>query len=81
MRQRMQIVIVSLILLLSVVLFAQAGLRAKGMPKPFTAAMQTIKRVGDEVGKGITKAASKGARGVKNALQKVKNVLKREDKK
>ena len=81
MRQRVLIITVSVILLFSVVLFAKAGLRAKGMPKAFTEVMQSIKRVGDDVGKGISKAASKGAQGVKKALQKAKNTLKRDDKK
>ena len=81
MRQRVLIISVSLLLLVAVVLFAQAGLRAKGQPKPFTEVMHTIKRVGDEVGKGVTKVAGKGAEGVKKAFQKVKKVLKRDDKK
>ena len=81
MRQRVLIITVSVILLFSVVLFAKAGLRAKGMPKAFTEVMHTIKRVGDDVGKGITKAANKGAEGVKKALQKAKNTLKRDGKK
>ena len=81
MRQRVLIITVSVILLFSVVLFAKAGLRAKGMPKAFTEVMHSIKRVGDDVGKGISKAASKGAQGVKKALQKAKNTLKRDDKK
>jgi len=80
-RQRVLIITVSVILLFSVVLFAKAGLRAKGMPKAFTEVMQSIKRVGDDVGKGISKAANKGAQGVKKALQKVKNTLKRDDRK
>jgi len=80
-RQRVLIITVSVILLFSVVLFAKAGLRAKGMPKAFTEVMHTIKRVGDDVGKGISKAANKGAEGVKKAFRKAKQVLKRDDKK
>jgi len=80
-RQRALIIAVSLLLLVAVVLFAQAGLRAKGVSKPFTEVMHTIKRVGDEVGKGITKVANKGAEGVKKAFRKAKQVLKRDDKK
>ena len=81
MRQRVLIITVSVILLFSVVLFAKAGLRAKGMPKAFTEVMQSIKRVGDDVGKGITKVANKGAEGVKKAFRNAKQVLKRDDKK
>ena len=81
MRQRVLIITVSVILLISVVLFAKAGLRGKGLPKPFTEAMQSIKRVGDDVGKGITKAANKGAQGVKKAFQKFKKSSKEDGKK
>ena len=81
MRQRVLIITVSVILLFSVVLFAKAGLRAKGMPKAFTEVMHTIKRVGDEVGKGISKAANKGAQGVKKAFQKFKKSSKEDGKK
>jgi len=80
-RQRVLIITVSVILLFSVVLFAKAGLRAKGMPKAFTEVMHTIKRVGDEVGKGISKAANKGAQGVKKAFQKFKKSSKEDGKK
>ncbi|TLY37003.1 MAG: hypothetical protein E6K58_08140 [Nitrospirae bacterium] len=81
MRQRVLIITVSVILLFSVVLFAKAGLRAKGMPKAFTEVMHTIKRVGDDVGKGISKAANKGAQGVKKAFQKFKKSSKEDGKK
>lgn len=81
MRQRVLIITVSLLLLVGVVLFARAGLRAQGKPKPFTEVMQTIKRVGDEIGQGITNAANKGAEGVKKAGRKVKQVLTRDDQK
>jgi len=80
-RQRVLIITVSVILLFSVVLFAKAGLRAKGMPKAFTEVMHTIKRVGDDVGKGISKAANKGAQGVKKAFQKFKKSSKEDGKK
>jgi len=80
-RQRVLIITVSVILLFSVVLFAKAGLRAKGMPKAFTEVMQSIKRVGDDVGKGISKAANKGAQGVKKAFQKFKKSSKEDGKK
>ena len=59
----------------------KAGLRAKGMPKAFTEVMHTIKRVGDDVGKGISKAANKGAQGVKKAFQKFKKSSKEDGKK
>lgn len=81
MRQRVQIIAVSLLLLVGVVWFAQAGLRAQGKPKAFTEVMHTIKRVGDDVGKGVTNVASKGAQGVKKAFRKAKQIITRDDKK
>ena len=81
MRQRVLIIAVSLLLLVGVVWFAQAGLRAQGKPKAFTEVMHTIKRVGDQVGNSIARVASKGAEGVKKAFQKFKKSSKEDGKK
>ncbi|HJU04421.1 MAG TPA: hypothetical protein VJ692_04660 [Nitrospiraceae bacterium] len=45
------------------------SLRVKDLPKPIPEAMNKIQQVGNEVGKGISKAAGEGAEAVKKALK------------
>jgi hypothetical protein len=68
---------VGLAALVIAVPFAWAGdgekkdgsLRVKDLPKPIPEAMEKIKEIGNEVGKGITKAAGEGAEAVKKTLK------------
>jgi hypothetical protein len=41
----------------------------KDLPTPIPEAMEKIKEIGNEVGKGITKAAGEGAEAVKKTLK------------
>ncbi len=45
------------------------SLRVDDLPKPIPEAMDAVKRVGDEVGKGISKATSAGAEAVNKAVK------------
>ena len=45
------------------------SLRVDDLPKPIPEVMDAIKRVGDEVGKGISKATSAGAEAVNKAVK------------
>lgn len=44
------------------------GLRVDDLPKPIPDIMNSIQRIGNEVGDGISKATSEGAQAIKKAL-------------
>lgn len=44
------------------------GLRVDDLPKPIPDIMNSIQRIGNEVGDGISKATSEGAKAIKKAL-------------
>lgn len=46
------------------------GLRVDDLPKPIPDIMNSIQRIGNEVGDGISKATSEGAQAIKKALSK-----------
>lgn len=46
------------------------GLRVEDLPKPVPSFMKTIQGIGNRVGKEISKATSKGAKAVKDAMKK-----------